>query len=85
MRLHSNRERPFHLGALALEKVPRADAVAEPAQVAQPDDAAAPTDDSLHDAMAPYRAILHRHLDGRTLGARAAAESPAAARARRGT
>jgi ferredoxin len=62
-RLFSNRERPFDLGVLPTELLPRA-ATQPVAGVHQPADAHAPGADAMHAALEEYRALFDQHLDG---------------------
>lgn len=78
-RLHSNRDRPFHLGVLPTERLPRA--AVEPLPGArQPGDAHAAAADSVQAALPEYAALFHRHLDGPVAPARAPVPDDLAAR-----
>jgi reductive dehalogenase len=65
-RLHSHRERPFHLGPLALERLPRAasDAAAFGARGAMPVDPHAAADDSIAAVLPEYFQLFTRFADG---------------------
>nr|4RAS_A Chain A, Oxidoreductase, NAD-binding/iron-sulfur cluster-binding protein [Nitratireductor pacificus pht-3B]4RAS_B Chain B, Oxidoreductase, NAD-binding/iron-sulfur cluster-binding protein [Nitratireductor pacificus pht-3B]4RAS_C Chain C, Oxidoreductase, NAD-binding/iron-sulfur cluster-binding protein [Nitratireductor pacificus pht-3B] len=63
MRLYSNRDRPNHLGPLALERLARVDdVVAQPAR--QPEDGFAASEDSLLGDVEEYARLFTRFLDG---------------------
>lgn len=80
-RLHSNRDRPFHLGVLPTERLPRG--AAEPAAGAQqPADGQAPAADAVHASLPEYAALFRQHLDGPVARARAAVPDDLAERAR---
>ena len=60
-RLHSNRDRPFHLGTLPTERLARsADAPEQPAR--QPVDAHPAGADALTGAIPEYRALIEREI-----------------------
>lgn len=78
-RLYSNRDRPFHLGALPAERLARdADARVGPAR--QPVDAHGAGADALTGAIPEYRALLAPLLDGAVAPARAPVPDDLAAR-----
>ncbi len=63
MRLYSNRERPFHLGSLALERLPRDPAAAiGPGRL--PGDAVEAGNDAVSHVVPEYLSLFARHLDG---------------------
>jgi ferredoxin len=70
MRLHSNRDRPLHLGPLALERVARGEGARVQAG-AMPGDSAPPGRDALAHVLPEYLALYARFLDGRVAGATA--------------
>jgi len=69
-RLFSNRDRPFDLGPLPLERMPR-DTGAPIRDARQPADAAPAAPDSIAAALPEYRELFAKHLDGETARARA--------------
>ncbi len=69
-RLHSNRDRPFDLGVLPTERLPRAE-VTPLAGVRQPCDAGAAGAHALLGALPEYRALFEQLLDGAVAPARA--------------
>jgi ferredoxin len=69
-RLYSNRDRPFDLGPLPLERVPR-DAGAPNRDARQPADASAAAPGSIAAALPEYRELFSKHLDGEIARARA--------------
>ena len=80
-RLFSNRDRPFDLGLLPTELLPRE--AAEPvAGVRQPADAAQAGSDAMLGALPEYRALFDQHLDGVIATARAPVPDDLVARAR---
>jgi len=62
-RLFSNRDRPFDLGPLPAELLPR-DPAAPIADADQPTDASAPGPDSIAAALPEYRELFAQYLDG---------------------
>ncbi len=79
-RLFSNRDRPFHLGVLPTERLPR-EAAQPIAGVRQPTDASQAGADGLLGALPEYRALFDRHLDGAIAPARAPVPDDLVARA----
>ncbi len=73
MRLHSHRQRPYHLSPLPLEQVAREAAGAPPApcSAAQPDDTQTASRDSIKHIFPEYLGLFRRFLDGPMAGARA--------------
>ncbi|MBL8379862.1 MAG: Fe-S protein [Burkholderiales bacterium] len=71
MRLHSHRDRPFHLGPLALEALARTEAVAEPPDLMQPGDRALAANDSIAAVLPEYAQLFRRFLAGPVAPARA--------------
>ena len=69
-RLHSNRDRPFDLGVLPTERLPRA-ATPPVAGARQPADACAPHADGIQAVLPEYRALFDQFLDGPVAPARA--------------
>ncbi|HEX5093412.1 MAG TPA: reductive dehalogenase domain-containing protein [Burkholderiales bacterium] len=69
-RLFSNRDRPFDLGPLPLELMPR-DARASIREARQPVDASAASDESLAASIPEYRELFSKFLDGEVARARA--------------
>jgi ferredoxin len=80
-RLFSNRERPFDMGPLPTELLPRS-AAAPIVASAMPRDSAEPQVDSICAAIAEYRELCARHLDGDTAPARAPVPDDPLTRAR---
>lgn len=66
MRLFSHRDRPFHLSALPLERLPRLDAAdaADDGAGAMPRDRAAPSNDAVSHVIPEYFELFTRALDG---------------------
>ncbi|MFN0161118.1 MAG: 4Fe-4S dicluster domain-containing protein [Burkholderiales bacterium] len=64
MRLYSHRDRPFHMGPLAIEALARVDTVAEPPGLAQPADAEVASIDSIAAVFPEYEQLFRRFLDG---------------------
>ena len=62
-RLYSHRDRPFDLGPLPLELLPR-DAAARIVDARQPGDASAASPDSIAAALPEYRELFAQYLDG---------------------
>jgi ferredoxin len=69
-RLFSNRDRPFDLGVLPTERLPRA-AVAPVAGARQPASTASAGPDAILAVLPEYRALIDQHLDGAVAPARA--------------
>jgi ferredoxin len=69
-RLCSNRDRPFDLGPLPLELLPR-DAAARIVDARQPGDASAASPDSIAAAFPEYRELFAQYLDGEVARGRA--------------
>ena len=69
-RLFSNRDRPFDLGPLPVELLPR-DAGAPALQARQPADASAAAPDSIAAALPEYRELFAKFLDGEVARSRA--------------
>ena len=63
MRIYSNRNRPNHLGPLALERLARAESVT-PRLAVQPSDAAPPAPDSIFAEVTEYADLFAGFLDG---------------------
>ena len=80
-RLFSNRDRPFDLGVLPTELLPRA-AVEPVAGARQPADAEQAGSDSVLGALPEYRALFDKHLDGVIAPQRAPVPDDLVARAR---
>jgi len=80
-RLFSNRERPFDLGVLPTERLPR-DAEAALGPAWQPGDANAAGPDSIAGAVPDYRELFASHLDGAVAPARAPVPDDPAARSK---
>jgi ferredoxin len=80
-RLFSNRDRPFDLGVLPTERLPRA-AGAPERDARQPEDAHAAGDEAIAGAIPEYRALFSKYLDGAVAPARAPVPDDLAARAR---
>lgn len=80
-RLFSNRERPFDLGVLPSELLPR-DAALPVADSAQPRDANAPDGDSILAALPEYRELCEKFLEGAPFAARAPVPDDPLVRAR---
>jgi ferredoxin len=80
-RLFSNRDRPFDLGVLPTERLPRA-AGAPASDARQPADAHAAGGDSIAGAIPEYRGLFAKYLDGAVAPARAPVPDDLAARAR---
>jgi ferredoxin len=69
-RIHSNRERPFDMGVLPTERLPRAVGAA-PQPARQPGDGAPASAQSIARALPEYLELFARHLDGPIAPARA--------------
>jgi len=80
-RLFSNRDRPFDLGVLPTERLPR-DAGAASVPARQPGDANAAGRDSVAGAVPEYRALFASHLDGTVAPGRAPVPDDPAARSK---
>lgn len=80
-RLFSNRDRPFDLGVLPTELLPRA-CVEPVAGVRQPQDATRPGADAVAGALPEYRALFDSHLEGVAAPARAPVPDDPVTRAR---
>ncbi len=69
-RLYSNRDRPYDLGNLPVERLAR-DAAAPVVDARMPEDAAAPAADSIAAAIPEYRELCVKYLDGEIAPAKA--------------
>jgi len=69
-RLHSNRDRPFDLGPLPLERLPR-DPATPIVDARQPADAVTAAADSIAAAFPEYRELFAKYLDGEVARSRA--------------
>jgi len=79
-RLFSNRDRPFDLGVLPTERLPR-DAAAASVPARQPGDAVVAGPDSIAGAVPEYRDLFASHQDGNVAPARAPVPDDLAVRA----
>ena len=61
-RIYSNRDRPYDLGNLPVERLAR-DAAAPVVDARMPEDAAAPAADSIAAAIPEYRELCAKYLD----------------------
>lgn len=71
MRLYSHRDRPFYLGPLALEALPRVDVCAPLAQLPLPTDSSACGDAAVSHVFDEYFELFRAHLNGSKASARA--------------